>query len=79
MQEASSLPLVLRQVPIRDGEQITGYVDLASERSYNYKAGEPSSQVDIPSTMVDRKAEARFEMLEKLADFDDKLMEELLS
>lgn len=78
LQEASSLPLVLRQVPIRDGEQITGYVDLASERSYNYKAGEPSSQVDIPSTMVDRKAEARFEMLEKLADFDDKLMEELL-
>ncbi|MDB4011118.1 elongation factor G [Polaribacter sp.] len=78
LQETSSIPLVLRQVPIRNGEQITGYVDLASERAYVYKQGEPSERVEIPANMADRKAEARYEMLEKLADFDDKLMEELL-
>lgn len=78
LQQVSSLPFVLRQVPIREGETITGYVDLASERAYVYKPGEPSERIDLPADMTDRKAEARYEMLEKLADFDDKLMEELL-
>ena len=78
LQATSSLPLVLRQVPIRDGENITGYVDLASERAYVYKPGEVSERIDLPADMSERKSEARYEMLEKLADFDDKLMEELL-
>ncbi len=78
LQSVSSKPLVLRQIPIRDGEEITGYVDLASERAFVYKDGAPSEIIDLPDDLEDRKAEARYEMLEKLADFDDKLMEELL-
>ncbi|MDA0654196.1 MAG: GTP-binding protein, partial [Proteobacteria bacterium] len=78
LQATSSLPLVLRQVPIRDGETITGYVDLASERAYVYKPGKVSERIELPADMSERKSEARYEMLEKLADFDDKLMEELL-
>jgi elongation factor G len=72
-------PLVLRQVPVRDGERITGYVDLASERAYRYRADGPSQQIDLPLDALDREQFARGEMLEKLADFDDHLMEELLN
>ena len=40
LQSVSARPLVLRQVPLRGGEgEITGYVDLVSERAYRYQAG----------------------------------------
>jgi elongation factor G len=78
LQGISDKPLVLRQVPIRDGEQITGYVDLASERAYVYRDGAESELIEIPEDIKAREGEARYEMLEKLADFDDHLMEELL-
>jgi len=78
LQAVSEKPLVLRQVPIRDGEQITGYVDLASERAYVYRDGAESDVIEIPEDIKEREGEARYEMLEKLADFDDHLMEALL-
>ena len=78
LQTVSNQPLVLRQVPIRVGEEITGYVDLASGRAYVYRDGSESEIIDLPADMQDRNSEARYEMLEKLADFDDHLMEELL-
>ena len=78
LQAISDKPLVLRQVPIRDGEAITGYVDLASERAYVYRDGAESEMIDLPDDIKEREGEARYEMLEKLADFDDHLMEELL-
>ncbi|MEQ8698253.1 MAG: elongation factor G, partial [Bauldia litoralis] len=78
MQEASDRPLVLRQLPIRDGDAITGYVDLASERAYSYKPGEPSDLITVPSEVADQEEVARQEMLESVADFDDALLEKLL-
>ena len=80
MQGCSQRPLVLRQVPIRegDGEEVTGYVDLVSERAYHYKAGEPSELVSLPETVLEREQEARRELLETLADYDDGLLEKLL-
>ena len=78
LQAVSSKPLVLRQVPIRDDEQITGFVDLVSERAYRYKDGAPSDRIDIPDAVMEREGEARQEMLESLADFDDALLEQLL-
>ena len=40
LQSVSQRPLVLRQVPLRDAEgEVTGYVDLVSERAYRYKPG----------------------------------------
>ena len=78
LQAVSAQPLVLRQVPIREGEQVTGYVDLASERAYLYRPDAASEIVELPDSMSDEKAEARYLMLEKLADFDDTLMEQLL-
>ncbi len=78
LQAVSSKPLVLRQVPIREGEQMTGFVDLVSERAYRYKNGAPSDLVEMPEAVKDREGEARQEMLESLADFDDPLLEQLL-
>jgi len=78
LQDVSDRPLALRQVPIRDGETITGYVDLVSERAYQYQAGKPSRLVQLPESVLDREKEARNEMLETLSDFDDGLLEKLL-
>ncbi|NNG04363.1 MAG: elongation factor G, partial [Inquilinus sp.] len=78
LQSVSGRPLVLRQVPIREGEHVTGYVDLVSERAYHYKPGEASDLVKLPDSVAAREREARQGMLESLADFDDALLEQLL-
>ncbi len=79
LQPASSKPLVLRQIPIWEDGIATGFVDLALERAYVYREHAPSEIVEMPANMSDRKEEARFHMLEQLADYDDELMEQLLS
>lgn len=78
LQDVSDLPLVLRHVPIRDGDETTGYVDLISQRAYQYREGEPSTVVEVPAELADSQTMARQELLESLADFDDDLLEKLL-
>ena len=75
----SSVPLVARQLPVVENERVTGYVDLALERAFVYRAGQPSQVVDLTPDLATVHADARFHMLEQLADFDDELMEQLLS
>jgi elongation factor G len=78
LQQASRTPLLLRQIPIwRDGIAI-GFIDLALERAFIYREHAPSEVVELPSAELPREKEARFSMLEKLADYDDALMENLL-
>jgi elongation factor G len=79
MQSASRLPLVLRQLPIWEGGAMTGIVDLALERAFVYREHSPSEVIPIPSDLAQFEADQRFSMLEKLADYDDELMEQLLS
>jgi elongation factor G len=79
LQPASTKPLVLRQVPIWTDGVATGVVDLASERAYLYRPHAESQRIDMPTDMKNRESEARFQMLEKVADFDDDLMEQLLN
>lgn len=78
LQAVSDRPLVLREVPIREGDKVVGFVDLVSERAYKYRPGQPSDLIRIPDALQDEERQARQEMLEHLADFDDHLMEELL-
>ncbi len=78
IQAVSNRKLVLRHVPIRDKEHVTGYVDLISERAYAYKPGHVSDLIQLPADATPRTEEARRELLETLADFDDKLLEQLL-
>jgi elongation factor G len=79
LQPASAKPLVLRQIPIWENGIATGFVDLASERAYVYREHAESQIIELPATLAEREKEARFQMLEKLADYDDELMEQLLS
>jgi len=65
-------------LPIREGEKITGFVDLALERAYHYVPGKESERIDIPEDLQQREAEARTQLLEHLADHDDELLEQLL-
>jgi elongation factor G len=78
LQPASRVPLLLRQIPIWNGDIISGFVDLALERAYVYKEHAPSEVIELKGDNLDRKKEARFTMLETLADHDDQLMEQLL-
>ncbi len=78
LQTYSAHSIVLRQVPIRDGGQVTGSVDLISERAWHYNEGQPSDLIEIPADLLDREQEARTELLESMADFDDALLEELI-
>jgi elongation factor G len=78
LQPASRIPLVLRQIPIWNGELIAGFVDLALERAFVYREHKASEVIALEGGDLDREKEARFSMLEKLADHDDALMEQLL-
>jgi elongation factor G len=78
LQAQSRRPLVLRQVPIREGDEIVGYVDLVSERAYRYRRGEPSELIRMPETVAEREREARNALAETLADHDDALLEKLI-
>jgi elongation factor G len=79
LQSYSERPLVLRQVPLRDSDSgVTGYVDLVSERAYRYKPGQASDLIQLPSDFWDTEADTRTSLVEKLADFDDELLEKLL-
>lgn len=78
LQPMSVSPLIARQIPIWDGEKVSGFVDLALEYAFKYRAGQESERIEIPSDLHDREIEARTHMLEQLADHDDELLEQLL-
>ncbi|MFO1207814.1 MAG: elongation factor G [Amaricoccus sp.] len=78
LQDYAGRPIVLRQVPIREGERVVGAVDLVSERAWSYREGEASTLIEIPAGMLEREHEARAAMLEHLSEFDDTLLEELI-
>ncbi len=79
MQTASRLPLVLRQIPIWEEGTVSGFIDLALERAFVYREHAASEVIAIPNDIAKFEADQRFSMLEKLADYDDELMEQLLS
>ena len=78
LQAYSKYPLVLRQVPIREGEKVSGYVDVVSDRAYLYRKGQPSELIQVPSHMEEREKEVLTALLEVLADRDDALLEKIL-
>ena len=78
LQSVSTQSLILRHVPIRDGENISGYIDLVSERAYAYQPGEISALIEVPEDMKHQNDIARQELLEELSNNDDVLLEMLL-
>ncbi len=70
--------IILRQIPMMEGRRVVGAVDLISERAWEYREGQRSSLIEIPAGMRETEQAARAEMLDHLADFDDRLLEELI-
>lgn len=79
LKPASRAPLLLRQIPIWRNGVVTGFVELALERAYVYREHAASEIVPLDGDDLARGKDARFTMLETLADHDDELMEALLS
>ncbi|MBN9273810.1 MAG: GTP-binding protein, partial [Mesorhizobium sp.] len=67
LQPTSSVPLLLRQIPLRKDGVVIGSIDLALERAYVYREHAESEVIDIPGDDKARETEARFAMLETLA------------
>ena len=78
LQAYAASPLVLRQMPIFDGQTVSGYVDLMSERAYRYRKGQASELMQIPAAMLAEEQEALGRLVETLADHDDVLLEKVL-
>jgi len=79
LQEVSAKPLLMRQIPIVESGAVKGFVDLALERAFVYSPHAESKVVDLADALREQEKQARYSMLEKLADYDEHLMEELLS
>jgi elongation factor G len=77
-QRQSARPLVLRHAVITESGHITGYVDLVAERAYHYVENKASEQIPMNKVSDDGLADARRQLLERLSDFDDALLEKLL-
>ncbi|HXQ17214.1 MAG TPA: elongation factor G [Caulobacteraceae bacterium] len=75
----SAAPVVAQQLPTWTGDHVTGVIDLPLERGYAYRnGGGPETFAPADEVLVDEQ-DARFHMLEQLADFDDVLLEKLVS
>lgn len=78
LQQYCAHGIILRQVPMREDGHIVGAVDLISERAWEYHEGKRSSLVELPEDLRPREEQARSELLESLADFDDTLLEQII-
>ncbi len=78
LQPWTSIPLVLRQYPINEGDHLKGYVDLVLERAFHFNPGHEDARVDIPAALQEEVRQARQAMLEAVCGLDDALMEKLL-
>ncbi|WP_083656302.1 elongation factor G [Mongoliimonas terrestris] len=79
LQPASPVPLVLRQIPLRDNGRPVGFIDLALERAFVWREHAPSEMIPLTDDARAAEVGARFAMLERLADYDDDLMESLIA
>lgn len=71
-------PLAVRQLPLVEGDEVTGYVDVIHQRGHKYASDAESATIDVPEEMQDDLAQTRTELLEALSDFNDTLLERLL-
>ena len=78
LRDVSQRPIVPHQYAIGRSTELIGYIDLVTEEAYSYNAGAPSDRIELPDEYREREEQARTEMLETLADFDDDLLTLLL-
>jgi elongation factor G len=69
------------QLPIGAEGDFRGVIDLVEEKAILYKddLGKESEVVEIPAQLADEAHEARTQLIEAIADYDDELMEAYLA
>jgi elongation factor G len=80
LREKLNLNAVLIQLPIGAEDQFRGVVDLVTMQAFYFDGenGEDIRVEAIPADMADEAKSAREEMLDKLSEYDDKMMEDIL-
>lgn len=68
------------QLPIGTEENLSGVIDLLTEKAYEFKGmhGEQMNEIQIPEDLKDKVKELRSLMVEKVVEVDDELMEKYL-
>jgi elongation factor G len=77
IQESFGKNAIAIQYPIGKGDDFTGHVDLLSMKAIKYSSDESGNfeEIDIPSDMKDDMDAKREELIEKIAENDEALME----
>ena len=69
---------VALQVPIREGEAFTGYVDVLTGKAYAFGADGAVSECDVPADVADDVSLLHDLTVENIAESDEELMEKYL-
>jgi elongation factor G len=69
--DANAIPF---QLPINTESDFDGIIDLIELKAYTFTDSE-RTEIDIPDDFIDKAKEARNAIIEKIADFDDEIME----
>ncbi|HEY5257545.1 MAG TPA: elongation factor G [Candidatus Baltobacteraceae bacterium] len=77
LQQAYGRHVVAEQWPLGEAENFSGYVDLATRTAHAFD-GTGEREEAVPERLAQRVRDAHDTLLEAMADFDDRLMEELL-
>jgi elongation factor G len=75
---AKAVPI---QVPMVVGEQFQGIIDLVEMKAYTYdetNQGTSFEAIDIPRDLAQGANEARFHLLESIAEYDEQLLDDYL-
>jgi elongation factor G len=78
LQAHSKYPLAPRQLPIREGDAATGYIDVVRGQAYRYGTNQGTEPIELPADLREPEKEALDELAEVLADQDDALLEKLI-
>lgn len=71
LREAFAGNIVAAQLPIGEGSEFRGVVDLITMKAYT---GESGTAADVPADMMDAAEEARTQLIEAAAEGDDELI-----
>ena len=77
-QDLLSPKAVPLQLPIGEGPDFRGLVDLFKMKAFIYQDGGSSTEEEIPADMADAAQAARDALIEAVADFDDEVIEKYL-
>jgi elongation factor G len=78
LQAHSKVPIALRQIPIRENDTITGYVDVVRGCAYRYAGPSNPEPAELPAALRATEQSALAHLTEVLADHDDELLEKVL-